>query len=98
MDARDAHQQLADLSLPAIARQQITVALGVIGHVNSVLHDLDLELERYAPREVPATARTHDRSPLKRITAFADDRPPSRKCHARRDSASVGLARSTHRS
>ena len=56
LDARDAHQQLADLDLPAIARQQITVALGVIGHVNSVLHDLDLELERYARRQAGCKA------------------------------------------
>jgi transposase len=51
LDARDAREQLSKLELPAIAQQQITVALGVIEHLNGELHILDLELERIARRQ-----------------------------------------------
>ncbi|MCA1699706.1 MAG: transposase [Actinobacteria bacterium] len=51
LDARDARAQLAELELPPVAQQQITVALGIIDHLNGELHTLDLELERVARRQ-----------------------------------------------
>jgi len=51
LDSRYIHEQLAELQLPAAAMQQITVALGIVEHVNATLHDLDLELERFARRQ-----------------------------------------------
>ena len=51
MEARSAHAQLADLELPAVAEQQITVALRVVEHLNDEVHELDLELERFARRQ-----------------------------------------------
>ncbi|MCA1681311.1 MAG: transposase [Actinobacteria bacterium] len=51
LEGRYAHEQLADLELPEAAQQQITVALGIIEHLNGVLHDLDLELARIARRQ-----------------------------------------------
>ena len=51
LEARSAHAQLADLELPAVAEQQITVALRVVEHLNDEVHELDLELERFARRQ-----------------------------------------------
>jgi transposase len=51
LDARDAREQLSKLELPAIAQQQITVALGIIEHLNRELRALGLELERIARRQ-----------------------------------------------
>jgi len=51
LDARSAHEQLADLELPAVAEQQITVALRVVEHLSDEVHALDLELERFARRQ-----------------------------------------------
>ncbi|MCA1681140.1 MAG: IS110 family transposase, partial [Actinobacteria bacterium] len=48
LDARDARAQLAELELPPVAQQQITVALGIIDHLNGELSALDSELERVA--------------------------------------------------
>ena len=48
LEGEHAREQLATLDLPAVAQQQITVALGIIEHLNGVLHGLDLELERIA--------------------------------------------------
>ena len=56
LEGEHAREQLADLDLPAIAQQQITVALGIIEHLNGVLHDLDLELERFARRQAGCKA------------------------------------------
>lgn len=51
LEARSAHEQLAELELPAVAEQQITVALRVIEQLNTEVHALDLELERFARRQ-----------------------------------------------
>jgi len=51
LEGRYAREQLAELELPEAAQQQITVALGIIEHLNGVLHDLDLELARFARRQ-----------------------------------------------
>ncbi|MCA1679080.1 MAG: transposase [Actinobacteria bacterium] len=51
LEGENARQQLAGLQLPAVAEQQIMVALGVIEHLNAVLHGIDLELERIARRQ-----------------------------------------------
>jgi transposase len=48
LDARSASEQLAKLDLPPVAQQQITVALGIIEHLNGELHAIGLELERIA--------------------------------------------------
>jgi hypothetical protein len=46
--AFSASAQLAKLDLPPVAQQQITVALGIIEHLNGELHTIGLELERIA--------------------------------------------------
>ena len=51
LEARSVHEQLADLQLPAVAEQQITVALRMVEHLNDEVHALDLELERFARRQ-----------------------------------------------
>jgi transposase len=51
LDARDARAQLAELELPPVAQQQISVALGIIDHLSGELHTLDLELERVSRRQ-----------------------------------------------
>ncbi|MCA1677777.1 MAG: transposase, partial [Actinobacteria bacterium] len=51
LDARSVHEQLADLQLPEVAEQQITVALRMVEHLNDEVHALDLELERFARRQ-----------------------------------------------
>jgi transposase len=51
LDARSASEQLAKLDLPPVAQQQITVALGIIEHLNGELHTIGLELERIARRQ-----------------------------------------------
>jgi len=51
LEGQRAAAQLAEHDLPAIAEQQITVALGIIGHLNREIHTLDLELERSARRQ-----------------------------------------------
>ena len=51
LEGRYAREQLAALELPAAAVQQITVALGFIDYLNGVLHDIDLELDRFARRQ-----------------------------------------------
>jgi transposase len=48
LDGRDAHQWLAPLDLSSAAQRQITVALAVIGHVNSQLAPLDRDLKAFA--------------------------------------------------
>lgn len=48
LDGRDAHEQLAALELSPAAQRQITVALAVIGHVNSQLAPLDRDLKAFA--------------------------------------------------
>jgi transposase len=56
LEGEHAREQLAELDLPVIAQQQITVALGIIEHLNGVLHGLDLELERFARRQAGCKA------------------------------------------
>jgi len=51
LEGEHAREQLAELDLPDAAVQQITVALGIIEHLNRELHSLDLELERFARRQ-----------------------------------------------
>ncbi|MDP1849854.1 MAG: transposase, partial [Solirubrobacteraceae bacterium] len=59
LEGRYAREQLAALDLPEAAQQdlpeaaqqQITVALGIIEHLNGVLHDIDLQLDRIARRQ-----------------------------------------------
>ena len=51
LEGRYAREQLAALKLPPAAVQQITVALGIIEYLNGVLHDIDLELDRFARRQ-----------------------------------------------
>jgi hypothetical protein len=51
LEGERAAAQLAEHDLPAIAERQITVALGIIGHLNREIHALDLELERFARRQ-----------------------------------------------
>ena len=51
LEGRHAREQLARLDLPGAAQQQITIALGIIEHLNGELHGLDLELERFARRQ-----------------------------------------------
>jgi hypothetical protein len=48
LDGRDAHEELAALELSPAAQRQITVALAVIGHVNSQLAPLDRDLKAFA--------------------------------------------------
>lgn len=51
LEGRYAREQLAALELPPAAAQQITMALGIIEYLNGVLHDIDLELDRFARRQ-----------------------------------------------
>jgi hypothetical protein len=90
LDARDAGEQLAKLDLPAVARQQIAVALGIIEHLNGELHTLDLELERIARRQPGCRALMghYGIGPLvatrssPSLAIPGGCRPPSRRCAA----------------
>jgi transposase len=51
LDGRDSHERLVALDVTPAARQQIEVALAMVGHVNAQLAPLDGDLKAFARRQ-----------------------------------------------
>ena len=100
LDGRGAHEQLAALELSPAAQRQITVALAVIGHVNSQLAPLDRTSRGFA-RAKPgcrALMRHHGIGPQVACAILAELGDARRFSSSRRSVRFAGLDVTVHES